>query len=149
MIRPWYRSRLFWLGIPGLVFLLWAWRDSSTRNSELFWSGRMKVHGVSQYLGSINLFHLLAPWDTGPKRFDVRRMEYPKVVDESYPQVASFTFPQAIVVYKRPPANFSERGIRVSHWLIALGYVLVWCLAVGLWQRRKARLLEATVPEPS
>jgi hypothetical protein len=28
MIRPWYRSRLFWLGLPGLVFLMWLWRDS-------------------------------------------------------------------------------------------------------------------------
>ena len=37
MIRPWYRSRLFWLGLPGLVFLLWLWwffpprRGSSSR----------------------------------------------------------------------------------------------------------------------
>jgi hypothetical protein len=25
MIRPWYRSRLFWLGLPGLLFMLWLW----------------------------------------------------------------------------------------------------------------------------
>jgi hypothetical protein len=25
VIRPWYCSRLFWLGLPGLVFLLWIW----------------------------------------------------------------------------------------------------------------------------
>jgi hypothetical protein len=31
LIRPWYRSRLFWLGVPGLVFLVWGWWKSGTQ----------------------------------------------------------------------------------------------------------------------
>ncbi|WP_341407860.1 hypothetical protein [Luteolibacter soli] len=33
MIRPWYRSRLFWLGLPGLLFLVWGWIDRSPSSS--------------------------------------------------------------------------------------------------------------------
>ena len=39
MIRPWYRSRLFWLGIPGLVFLLWSWFAYPRRGMDLIWAG--------------------------------------------------------------------------------------------------------------
>ena len=35
--RPVYRSRLFWLGVPGLVFLLWVWWDSGGRVSYAKW----------------------------------------------------------------------------------------------------------------
>ena len=41
MIRPWYRSRLFWLGVPGLVFLIWLWADSE--NSKTYYSLRWKT----------------------------------------------------------------------------------------------------------
>ena len=38
MIRPWYRSVLFWLGIPGLLFLLWAWWHSNSFHRAVFLS---------------------------------------------------------------------------------------------------------------
>ena len=38
MIRPWYRSRLFWLGLPGLLFLLWAWLAFTDSVIQWRWS---------------------------------------------------------------------------------------------------------------
>jgi hypothetical protein len=31
MIGPWYRSLLFYLGIPGFLFLLWGWLGNPLR----------------------------------------------------------------------------------------------------------------------
>ncbi len=28
LIRPWYRSLIFWLGAPGFLFINWSWWDS-------------------------------------------------------------------------------------------------------------------------
>jgi len=36
-LRPFYRSRLFWFGLPGLAFLLWGWWDSWRHYSEVAW----------------------------------------------------------------------------------------------------------------
>ena len=30
-----FRSRAFWFGVPGLMFLLWAWADSMRYNLSL------------------------------------------------------------------------------------------------------------------
>lgn len=35
-MRPWYCSRLLWLGFPGLLFLLWIWWDSGAYESRLW-----------------------------------------------------------------------------------------------------------------
>jgi hypothetical protein len=43
MIRTWYRSRLFWLGIPGLLFLIWGWRQSNLRSVEIYWGARLDL----------------------------------------------------------------------------------------------------------
>jgi hypothetical protein len=45
-LRPFYRSRLFWLGLPGLVFLLWAWVDSYWHVSTAASTGLVKVEGL-------------------------------------------------------------------------------------------------------
>ncbi len=37
--RPFYRSRLFWLGLPGLVFLLWGWEISIEYYSHIHFGG--------------------------------------------------------------------------------------------------------------
>lgn len=148
MIRPWYRSRLFWLGLPGLAFLLWAWRDSSTFSSGLFRSGHLEVHCAKQYLGAVEFSYFPAHWETGPKRFDTCRTEYERVVDERFPMVGAYTFPEAVHAYHRPPSRFSERGIRIAHWLILTVYVLAWGGAVTGWQRRKSHLLKLHSASP-
>jgi hypothetical protein len=72
MIRPWYRSLLFWLGLPGLVFLLWGWADSTRFLSILKWQSKGVVLGF-QSSGNplrIDSFHCLDPGRRSDLTFD-------------------------------------------------------------------------------
>jgi hypothetical protein len=48
-LRPFYRSRLLWLGLPGLLFLLWTWEKSNVVRIKTFvqpgwvWSSQGKL----------------------------------------------------------------------------------------------------------
>jgi hypothetical protein len=45
MLKPWWRSVAFWLGLWTLAFLVWAWVDSFTHVSTASSAGVVKVEG--------------------------------------------------------------------------------------------------------
>jgi hypothetical protein len=51
--RPFYRSRSFWFGLPGLVFLLWGWWDSGKRYSEMAWVMPNSFVAIYQHQGRV------------------------------------------------------------------------------------------------
>jgi len=58
--RGWWRSRLLWLGVPGLLFLLWVWANSMSHHSEA--SVRVVGFGRYQGLGLISSPHKMGAW---------------------------------------------------------------------------------------
>ena len=114
MRLPFYRSLVFQLSLPVLLFMLWAWRDSGTFSSKLHVCGRGNVYSIGQYLGAIEFSHFSSELETSMRLAPVRE-QYDPVVDEKYPYVRGFVFPKAIVSINR---SLGEKGVRIAHWLI-------------------------------
>lgn len=162
--RPFWRSRGFWLGVPGLLFLLWGWVYSNRRSSDLSYgpwglqisscNGHVVVaklspqaaisHRVDRWLGIVYSIRSDRPtnkdkglvWTAGA------------AVSCSFgPSPTDLTFDQSEVHPERrswwPPfqlqkSNEPKSGfwlLALPHWGISLGYLIVWSGALA-WRRR-------------
>jgi hypothetical protein len=126
MIRPWYRSRLFLLGLFTLGFLIWAWKDSVTKATWISHSGlSLNLRGCSLSVGM--RFN-----DGGEK---LRWARWKRV--ESPPSA---------------PIQFTRRGdggfLRLSFPFVLVSYLVAWTGLIFWWQRRKARLLKLHFAAP-
>ena len=145
MIRPWYRSLLFWLGLPGLVFLLWGWADSTRFLSILKWQSKGVVLGF-QSSGNplrIDSFHCLDPGrrsDLTFDRFPVSRL--PLAVEHPL-------FPTAVRFGSIHDASndSTTRMLVIAYWMKISAYAAVWIAFLAYWQRRKARLSRRAAAE--
>ena len=164
MIRPWYRSRLFWLGVPGLLFLLWAWGDSNRLGRRVFlqpgWvystHGKLLWYCV-QSDGSLRVAISLRDATATP----VSAPAILPKVRHSAPLRRFFTSTVPVRVSERrwlPPVRwtaerFNPRSsyylLSVPYWLLTAGYASLWLAVLAGWQRRKARLLNRAVPPPA
>jgi hypothetical protein len=158
LIRPWYRSRLFWLGLPGLVFLLWAWGYSNlTRHEFRIGSER---GGVAFTQGKVFWVHLeldashSAAFDLSDG--DVAIWRCPPEMSFTPQSIGTGDFLEGSPLYgddrrRRwfPPLRWEAlrvnpdtgyRFISLPYWLLTAGFVVVWATAVVMRQRRKARL---------
>jgi len=157
--RPFYRSRLFWLGPPGLLFLLWAWWKSNverfeavTPSSGRVWSSQGKLFWHDAYA---------APGDW------VIAVDYREGILSVRPQeefVTNCWFGSPLGVIRRttvmnaerrwfPPvrwevkqlnASSSYRLISLPYWLLTGSYAGLWLGGLSAWQRRKTRLLRVS-----
>jgi hypothetical protein len=160
MIRPFYRSRLFWLGIPGLLFLLWAWRNSNVVRIEALvqpgwvWSSQGKLcwHEVDAATGA---------WEV---TVDYREGTLSVRPKEEFVIVCGFAAPRGfisrtpVMIAERrwfpPPrweavqldASSSYRLISLPYWLLTGSYLGLWLGGLSAWQRRKARLMKIAPP---
>jgi hypothetical protein len=125
--RPFYRSRLFWLGLPGLVFLLWSWWDSVGENKGVAWTSggvgtfayiSYSVIGVGTDSGGRH-YEGLTPWKNGG--------------------LSKPAFPSPVIL-REPRADLIS--FEVPLWLLILLYLVAWPLTLGWWQRRKSRILK-------
>ena len=139
--KPFYRSRLFWLGLPGLVFLLWA---------GLGFSGRAVDAGMRVHYYDINLAvsdgYLAAQYfDFTPIRHKqgsspwVWRLE--ERIGESYSGSVFRVYPLS---YNGEPGAITSYALEARFWFLTLLYLIAWFGILAAWQRRKARLLKAT-----
>ena len=137
-MRPWYRSRLFWLGVPCLLFLFWGWFAKSR-----VW-GEVKVGSYRLAIG--NTEGQLRILFTGSSRgFVIAGRQ-----GTSHQARESSLIPSAI---KLTVLDFSGgwhlTNLRLAYWFLLLLYVTSWSALLVAWQRRKARLLKASaVPPP-
>ena len=114
------RSKAFWLGVPGLVFLVWAWGDS-------FWYWAMAEFDAPGWAGIGSYQGLLygAKEAGAGVSWGIPEVEYQKIQEGSawvarlrdYPGIESFIVPHAVVV-----------GV----------YLLAWAGLV-VWRARKYR----------
>ena len=138
MIRPWYRSLLFLLGIPGLVFGVWAWGlmptprlslSYSTSRNQLFVSpSEHKVISICQ--------RSFSRTSTEPRGFII--YPYNLAADRAGDGTGG---PPA---FRWETLEF-EPGVMVRHvfiayWAIVALYTAAWILALVGWQRRKRRI---------
>jgi hypothetical protein len=134
--RPFYRSRLFWLGLPGLIFLMWVWLGT---RPYFVWTQK----GYPSVI-------VLAGTDSGTYRLAWHR-RLSSAIQFSSTGLRTVTstqepgplFPPAFGYQSdESPGIRRSTEIRLSHWLAVAIYLAVWLTACGLWQRRKRRLLE-------
>lgn len=164
ILRPFYCSRLFWLGLPGLLFLFWAWDKSISTQAithlgpSCGWAGsghgrflwfRVRTHGDS-LLG-----------------LDLRSGKASEEPDGSvyYSSSAKYAVPlfQTTVtspIVPAPPwfpaphwraerfAAGTSLFASLPYWLLIAGYAAVWLSGIGYWQRRKTRLLKLHASPP-
>ena len=152
MMRPFYRSRLFWLGVPGLVFLLWVWWDSGRYDSFVRWERTESMDTVMVGGGRVEWEHteglnvwILAGWDPWMwGRSSRPEGGRSKVMSMGPGRSRQFDF---CAPYERknspiaPVSSDLEDVVtrRVALWVIVAGYVMAWLGAVWWWQRRKRK----------
>jgi hypothetical protein len=133
--RPFYRSRLFLLGLPGLAFLLWAW--------------------LADPFSSVSLDRGTSRVTVSSGRRQVRIVTYTSagpITVAGHTGTASHRpspaplFPPAV---KRTVLVDSVSDMRITYlsiasWLLLLVYLGAWAALLTGWQRRKARLMKAS-----
>jgi hypothetical protein len=144
-IRPWYRSRLFWLGVPGIVFLVWGWL-ANVRNdfhiSYRAWRGSDLLSwdwGTS--LGSI--YHSRS--ESNPGRGSKFKLGFSTFHETLEPDEPTIYFPLRPFGVVREP---EYKEVWVAWWAIVLCYTLVWLGALIGWHRRKIRFKKRSTASP-
>ena len=139
MIHRWYRSQLFWLGLPGLLFLLWAWLPAT--GFTLTWVRAEDELELAVGGGSIHGTY---------QRYMVPR---------SHSFGAFWLRPTGLYLAKREgrhrlfPVPFSQIGIRGATWAdtitVAIWFLLILYLLTWLGLFRLSRRRDVCLPESS
>lgn len=124
-----FRSRVFWFGLPGSVFLLWAWGLSKTHRSYVMATSDIAELLVGQLDGDIALIR--GPGPVPPLE------EWVIVHEELKPGLAA--------AIKREQRELGDAGIGTvvffpHRWLVA-GYLSAWAGLV-VWRSRRYRVPE-------
>lgn len=156
--RPIYRSLLFWLGMPGLLFLLWAWWKSNAVRLKVevgpgwLWSSQGKVcwHALDDPSGE-----WVATVDYREGKLSARRQEEMGIVC-GFGITRGFVSQTPVMIAERywfpPPrweavqldASSSCRLIALPYWLLTGSYLGLWLGGLMGWQRRKVRLAKVS-----
>lgn len=137
VVRPWYLSRLFWLGIPGLLFLVWASLGNPNRICML--DVRLGEHSVSLMDRQLMLQVRVEIPKTGslePFEFGYVKPTISRPLGEPPSR-----FPAAMKSMGWFSGRRSRSGdVSIAYWLLAAGYLGAWSGALAVWQRRKVTL---------
>ena len=125
MTTPWYRSRLFWFGLPGLLGLLWMWFGYLTKDTGICWGTQQTAYCF--FWGGAEAFFFINP--------DL----YPFLADSGYGYFNEPLSPEWETRIFAPAISLPKDwvGIDVGHWLLVTAYLIIWISALVIWQRRK------------
>ncbi|MEK7951666.1 hypothetical protein [Luteolibacter soli] len=148
VMRAFYKSRLFWCGVPGLVFLLWVWWDSGRHYSEVTWYRGSEERDVRVYRGVVEwrsvVQRLFIP---GTKQLFVDRHEMVEVDKNGlgFTRECGFDLPAGFRREEKPDDDlkmtYEAVEVSVALWLIAGCYAAMWLGAVFAWRWRKRRVM--------
>ncbi len=143
--RPFYRSRLFWLGLPGLVFLLWLWL-ANARNDLSF--RYVAITGMTE----------AKTWEVGCSEGVVGYLSHKFPTGVSGPAELGFNASSDVLLEPEEPTSFFPRRpfgilrgndyanvyreVWLAWWVVVFSYSAVWLGGVGWWQRHKSHLLK-------
>ncbi len=142
--RPFYRSRLFWLGLPGLVFLLWLW---------LLFSPKAICIDAGQRSFDVLSFPSAIEFTTSEDRnafpsweVDVWPLEEEDRVDPG-DHLFKWDYDERYAGIPAGGGSFvsgfwRQHYLSMRPWLPSAAYLVLWLAAVAWWQRRKYRLLK-------
>ena len=134
LIRPWYRSRLFWLGVPGIVFLLFLWIGFLRTVQSACW----KTENGQWFIGwgdsNIALGHHLEAAPSWRRELGFEFFDDPLDDEEETTYLPrAFSFGDSTVGTTR------SRDFWISNWFALTLYSSVWISTLVWWQKRKQR----------
>jgi len=133
--KPSWRSRLFWLGLPGLVFLLWT---------SLLAPSSLAVLRVVEWTTVLEFqrggIFLVANRDKGSNQSV--SLNISRTVFGASPHTEGWwSFNRS----KGPWARHQTK-VYVAHWILLLGYLFSWVAIMTGWQRWKRRRMKEEEP---
>lgn len=143
MIRSWYRSRLFWLGVPGLVFLVWLWVDALISHRYLGFTidrgpdVRLEI-GLGAISCDIDSEGLEDPFQDSWISFHASRE--PADLESWRPWAFRAPFKKLVweTVDEDPVFGIVRRRANLmAAWVPMVLYSVGWIAAVARWQRWK------------
>lgn len=151
--RPFYRSWLFWLGVPVLVFLLWVWWDSlrnaTALGSEMRLSGRgFHLQAFQPEMGverGMVQYHRSRVTGSSPDivvakdPLGFHRKKGPMFMAEGQERICGFKSMERDLDVS--PSRLRVKAVMCWFpiWFLVVGYGVVWLGSVVVWQRRKWR----------
>lgn len=131
MIRPWYRSRLFWLGVPGLVFLMWGWWKSGSEMVRF-------DNGINDSNPAVALyFHerCLIFWWEFDREFEWRFEVAEAGMFEQASHHSAGWFSNRIGYEPEELGSRQFHQFYIPLWVAVAAYSLLWLWASLLWRR--------------
>lgn len=142
--RP-FRSLSFWFGIPGLIFLLWAWVDSMHYNSEVSYKAECRLSD-----GTLTNRHTSASNSGGDVTISGGRPDvsykllahhFDSKSRDAREQTSWLPLPSYLVNRNYPGTIYYS--LSTPHWFLILCYAFLWTVLILLqWlavKRIKAR----------
>jgi hypothetical protein len=128
-----FRSRAFWFGVPGLLFLLWGWVDSVKMKSSC-WGGRHWSVHLAQYENYLQLQLSRASATVGSKKWGWGTERTPRVTANSWPRWKY----RPHWIHSSDPDSTTD-VLLLPHWFVVLLYLLPWSTVVAWrwWRRRR------------
>lgn len=153
MIRPWHRSLLFHLGLPGLAFLVWAWIDSMAVTSMQGYHHGLHGKDLETFTyqnrgGALRLGRTIATTHYLAKRGQAGLTGFSRnPATRSSPAFPLPTIKKGVEA--RGSMNHSWTSLTIPHWLLILLYLAIWSLAFAWRSRRIQRSLTNSLPSPA
>jgi hypothetical protein len=152
MLRPWHKSLLFRLGLPALLFLLWAWADSNSHGTTFLrvWGapGLVRIQVIDHSRGALRL---------ADQRIEIHRAVLSSRSEfgrTSLARRAREWFPAPLIKIARQapsdiPGHLREPNTQslliLPHWLLILLYLALWSLALS-WRHRRIKRSSTFLP---
>jgi hypothetical protein len=137
----WYRSRVFWFGLPGLVLLMFMWFGYPRSFHEAQWDTHHVRRSVGFGEGAVGFYvHTNSHW-RGIE--DISRG--PGFHLDGYEVESGEEAPLFGPAFHSGSRVDSFRGyttVEFSLWFIVLLYLVLWLGTLVWWQRRRYRSIE-------
>jgi hypothetical protein len=130
MISALHRSKLFWFGLVGLVFLLWAWNDSRSIGTSMRWQSFSIGFSAGSYASSINLGRVQNDLVNGP-------MDRKIYLQRNHTGTVHAWFKPLRIYETRHPTGLSQTVV-IPYWLTTSFYLAAWS-GVIIWYRKRLR----------
>jgi hypothetical protein len=142
---PFFRSRLFWLGVPGLVFLLWVWWDSGGYASHASWQSGREIRQVEVDRGCVvwmTTVDLRSAVPVPVEPFHAGRYELKEEDGRHFDFAPPFKRKTDDLKLSIAWMDMELHSSRLALWVVVAVYVAMWIAMAFAWQRRKARVVK-------
>lgn len=135
MTSSFHRSKLFWFGITGLIFLLWVWSDSRQNSASVNWQGHELGFSAGSYASQLNLGQVDGRMQIGGAGPDLRFQR------NHAPNRHGWFKP--IRFYETTVSGGTSRSAALPYWLLASLYAAAWGGATFYRHRRRKLAFES------